>query len=332
PVILILTQGETLMRLAGQDPEVARRAGRFMTIIAFALLPGVLAGVMRTAAAALGRPGWAFLVTGLSLLVGIAGNWLLVFGNLGFPALGLEGSALASVASLGVMMIAYGVILTTDRRLRRFHLFGRWWRTEWSRFHEIVRLGTPIMLTWIFEGALFGGAARDLRVLPGEPHQRFALREDQDDGERAEDAEPQRHPHAAPDLAHGMRAAAEFGGDQRRRRAGQPDQREHQQVEDEHAERRGGKIDRAEPRDEDHVDRGHRHLDQVRPDQRRGEPQQRAKLGAGIGGRRAGGDGNGFDHPAAPSGICGVGHLGSVRGVCGGLAAQCRGRLGDDRG
>ncbi len=159
PVILILTQGETLMRLAGQDPEVARRAGRFMTIIAFALLPGVLAGVMRTAAAALGRPGWAFLVTGLSLLVGIAGNWLLVFGNLGFPALGLEGSALASVASLGVMMIAYGVILTTDRRLRRFHLFGRWWRTEWSRFHEIVRLGTPIMLTWIFEGALFGGAA-----------------------------------------------------------------------------------------------------------------------------------------------------------------------------
>ena len=159
PVVLILAHGETLMLLAGQNPEVARRAGRFMDIIAFAVLPGVGAGVMRTAAAALGRPGWAFVVTGLSLLVGIAGNWLLVFGNMGFPALGLEGSAIASVASLGVMMIAYVVILLTDRRLRRFHLFGRWWYTEWSRFREIVRLGTPIMLTWMFEGALFGGAA-----------------------------------------------------------------------------------------------------------------------------------------------------------------------------
>ena len=27
------------------------------------------------------------------------GNWLLVFGNLGFPALGLEGSAIASVVT-----------------------------------------------------------------------------------------------------------------------------------------------------------------------------------------------------------------------------------------
>lgn len=159
PAILILAHGEALLRLAGQDPEVARRAGAFMDIIAFAIVPGVAAGIMRTAAAALGRPGWAFVVTGLALLIGIAGNWLLVFGNAGFPALGLEGSAIASVASLTAMMLAYALILVTDPKLRRFRLFGRWWRTEWSRFAEIVRLGVPIMLTWIFEGALFGGAA-----------------------------------------------------------------------------------------------------------------------------------------------------------------------------
>ncbi|CAN5338455.1 MATE family efflux transporter [soil metagenome] len=159
PCILLLAQGETLFRLAGQDPEVSRRAGVFLDYLTLAFLPGVAAGVMRVVAAALGRPGWAFLVTGLALGVGILGNWCLVFGNAGFPALGLEGSALATVFTMTIMMLAYATILLTDRRLRRFRLFGRWWRTEWPRFWQIVRLGVPIALTWMFEGALFGGAA-----------------------------------------------------------------------------------------------------------------------------------------------------------------------------
>ncbi|WP_066800502.1 MATE family efflux transporter [Sphingomonas soli] len=159
PVILILAHGETLLLLAGQNPEVADRAGAFLDIILFAVVPGVAAGVMRTTAAALGRPFWVFGVTAVALGVAVLTNWLLVFGNWGFPALGLEGSALASVITMTAMMLAYALILVTDRRLRRFRLFGRWWRTEWSRFRDIIRIGTPIMFTWFFEGALFGGAA-----------------------------------------------------------------------------------------------------------------------------------------------------------------------------
>ncbi|MBB4154607.1 MATE family multidrug resistance protein [Sphingomonas jinjuensis] len=159
PVIVILAHGETLFRLAGQDAEVARRAGQFMDVLLFAVPTGIAAGVMRTAAAALGRPGWAFLVTAVALGIGILANWMLVFGHLGAPAMGLTGSALATVIGIGSMAIAYAVILTTDRRLRRYRLFGRWWRPEWPAFRAIIRLGVPIALTWLFEGSLFGGAA-----------------------------------------------------------------------------------------------------------------------------------------------------------------------------
>lgn len=159
PAILILAHGETLLLLVGQDAEVARRAGGFLDILLFAIVPGVADGVMRNTAAALGRPGWAFVVTAMALGVAILANWCLVFGNAGFPALGLNGSALASVISLSVMMVAYVLILFLDPRLRRYRLFGRWWNAEWSRFLQIIRLGVPIMLTWIFEAALFGGAA-----------------------------------------------------------------------------------------------------------------------------------------------------------------------------
>jgi putative MATE family efflux protein len=159
PIMLLLAHGETLLLLADQDPDVARRAGAFLDILLLALVPAIFAGVMRTAAAALGRPGWALGVTAMALGLGALGNWLLVFGHAGFPALGLEGSAIASVITTTGMMLAYAAILLLDPKLRRYRLLGRWWRPEWSRLAEIVRLGVPIAFTFVLEGALFGGAA-----------------------------------------------------------------------------------------------------------------------------------------------------------------------------
>ena len=159
PVVAILLSGEHLLLIAGQDPEVARRAGGFLHIVVWALVPGAAAGIVRSTAAALGRPFWAFVVTGLALAINVVANWAFIRGHLGMPAMGLNGSAVATVVSLTLMLLAYIVILLTDRHLRRYRLFGRWWRPEWPRFRQIVKLGSPIAITWMFEGALFGGAA-----------------------------------------------------------------------------------------------------------------------------------------------------------------------------
>lgn len=159
PVVLMLAHGETLLRFAGQDAAVARRAGAFLDILAFAVLPAAAAGLMRLTAAALGRPGYVLWVTALALGVSIFANWCLVFGNAGFPALGLEGSALAGVVVSFAMALAYAAVLLLDPRLARYRLFGRWWRPDWPRLARVARLGAPIALTWTFEGGLFGGAA-----------------------------------------------------------------------------------------------------------------------------------------------------------------------------
>ena len=159
PAMLLLWQGEPLLRLAGQDATVARRAGGFLHILVAGVPLAVAAGVMRTTAAALGRAGWTFLVTGLALALDIAGNWAFVFGHLGSPAMGLAGSALASLLSFSAMAVAYAAILLSDPRMRRYRLFGHWWRFEPSWARDIVRLGLPIMAIWMLEGGLFGGAA-----------------------------------------------------------------------------------------------------------------------------------------------------------------------------
>lgn len=159
PVMLLLSQGEKLFLLAGQDPIVAERAGGFLSVLLWGMPLAVAAGVMRSASAALGRPGWTFLVTGLALVLDVVGNWAFIFGHLGAPAMGLKGSALANVVAYVAMALCFGAILLCDRKLRRYRLFGLWWQFDTVRARDILRLGLPISVTWVFEAGLFTGAA-----------------------------------------------------------------------------------------------------------------------------------------------------------------------------
>lgn len=150
---------EDLMRATGQDPAVAARSGQFIRLLSIGMIPMIAGNVLRTFVSAMGRPVFATAVTALAIIVNALGNWLFVFGNLGLPALGLQGSALSSIATAFATTLAYALVIRRDRRLRRYHVFGRWWCAEWRRMGEIVRLGVPIGLTIVAEAGLFSSAA-----------------------------------------------------------------------------------------------------------------------------------------------------------------------------
>lgn len=155
----VCAAGGPIMRATGQPEGLATRASGFLLILMWAMFPMMAAVVLRIFVSALGRPVIATAITFMALFVNALGNWSLVFGNLGMPALGLHGSALSSVMTSVIMLIAYVVVIQTDRRLRRYRLFGNWWRSEWTRFFEMVRIGTPIGLTILAEAGLFTAAA-----------------------------------------------------------------------------------------------------------------------------------------------------------------------------
>ncbi|WP_427963758.1 MATE family efflux transporter [Altererythrobacter sp.] len=157
--MVICGQGEAIMRLTGQDDHLAERAGDFLAIVMFAMVPMVMASVLRNFVSALGRPIFAMAITAMALGASLLGNYAFVFGNLGAPALGLEGSALASVTTSLFVVACYIVAILRDRRLRRYRIFGNWWRPEWARFFDLIRLGSPVMVIIIAEAGLFSGAA-----------------------------------------------------------------------------------------------------------------------------------------------------------------------------
>lgn len=152
-------QGEAIMLWTGQGAALSERAGAFLRIIMWAMIPMIAASVLRNFVSALGRPIFATAITFVALAASLLFNYAFVFGNLGAPALGLEGSALASVLTAVVQLASYVIAIRTDRRLRRYRIFGNWWRTEWSRMRELLRLGLPVMVIILAEAGLFSGAA-----------------------------------------------------------------------------------------------------------------------------------------------------------------------------
>ena len=157
--MIISAKGEAIMLATGQDKAVAHLAGGFLLVLLWAMPAALVANVLRSFVSALGRPMFATLVTLISIGTNALGNYMLVFGHFGAPALGLEGSALASVLTGIISVVIYAVAIRQDRRLRRYRVFGRWWRTEWARLADLLRIGLPIALIILAEGGLFSSAA-----------------------------------------------------------------------------------------------------------------------------------------------------------------------------
>lgn len=156
--LAVCQAGEAIMLATGQQPAVAAAAGQFLLVLGWSMFPQVASNALRIFVSALGRPVFATGIMAMAITVNALGNYALIFGHFGLPAMGLTGSALATLITSIATFLAYCAVIRFDRRMRRYHLFGRWWRSEWPRLREIVKIGIPIGLIVLAEGGLFNAA------------------------------------------------------------------------------------------------------------------------------------------------------------------------------
>ena len=159
PYWLLLWHAGDLMLAFGQSPDLARQGQTFLRAYMWLVAPWLLFQLLRNFVAALERPR---IVLWLSL-GGIALNalvsWSLMFGHFGLSALGLVGSGLGSTITWLIMCGTLTAVIATDRRFRRFRLFGNWWRFDRQRTVAMVKLGWPIGATMGLEIGVFALAA-----------------------------------------------------------------------------------------------------------------------------------------------------------------------------
>jgi MATE family multidrug resistance protein len=145
--------GAPLLKLLGVTAAVRTQAVSFMHVLVWSLPLLLLYTTLRRYIQALHhvRPIAFALVT--SNLVNIFGNWLLIFGHWGLPALGVRGSALSTVFAR-VYLAAVLFIAVRRRDPEAFSQAG----DLLNGVGKLLHLGLPAALTIGFEVGVFNAA------------------------------------------------------------------------------------------------------------------------------------------------------------------------------
>lgn len=128
--------------------DIAQGQIEFLSIRGYAMFFGAISLAINAYFFALGRT----LVVFLSAIVVACSNiwldYLLIFGNGGFPMLGLKGAAWASTIADGAGMLFLCIVLYYSKSAKKHQLFSQL-KFNIISMKELLKLGSPIMLQGI---------------------------------------------------------------------------------------------------------------------------------------------------------------------------------------
>ncbi len=143
PLMILIAAASFGLARAGVTPEVAGPAGSYLRILNFGTLPLLLYGAARRYLQGVGQVRLLTLTYVLANLLNWFGNWVLIYGRLGMPALGVDGSALSTCVARVAMAVALIGLAWHYERKRGHPLFQHWGRPSLLRLKQLARLGAP---------------------------------------------------------------------------------------------------------------------------------------------------------------------------------------------
>ncbi len=158
PIMAFPLRGERILLALGQAGSTSHLAQQYLFGLAWGVIPALWFMAIRSFMGAVNRPQPILWIT----LAAIPANgllaYLLIFGELGFPRLGLFGAGLATtIVNFGTFFI--GLWFVTQRKpFSDYRVLTRFWRIDWALMRQIVVIGAPISIAFLLEYGLFSSA------------------------------------------------------------------------------------------------------------------------------------------------------------------------------
>lgn len=155
-ISMSLVIGKDVLAYLGQDKEVVRLALPFMNLMGFSILPMLLFMTLKQFTDGLEFTKTAMLLSLAGMPVNIVLNWLLIYGNWGFPRLELLGAGWATLITRTLLFLALCIIILKHPTFKKYVLL---WRRQWylrqTTLRELVGIGIPSSLQIGMEAGAF---------------------------------------------------------------------------------------------------------------------------------------------------------------------------------
>ncbi|NNF04304.1 MAG: MATE family efflux transporter [Rhodothermales bacterium] len=152
---LVLWNAAPIYRALGQEAGNIDNAVSYLRAIGWGIFPFLGFVVLRSFMEAVNRPRTvtAIAIGGVALNAFL--NWVLMFGKLGFPEMGLVGTGWASTIVYSANFIVLLVVVARRRAFMPYNIFRRLGHPDPAYFRELFRIGWPIGASMGIETSLF---------------------------------------------------------------------------------------------------------------------------------------------------------------------------------
>jgi MATE family multidrug resistance protein len=158
PIMAFPLRGEWILRMLGQAEATAHLAQQYLFGIAWGAMPALSFMAIRSFMGAVNRPQSVLWITLAAIPANALLAYLLIFGGMGLPQLGLFGAGLATTI-VNMCTFLTGLWFVTRREpFREYRVLTRLWRIDWGLMRQIVVIGAPISLAFLLEYGLFSSA------------------------------------------------------------------------------------------------------------------------------------------------------------------------------
>jgi MATE family multidrug resistance protein len=144
-----------VMDLVGVDSQVIPLVKSYLGIGSWSMPAVCVYLVMRFFCEATGNSRPMMVIQILVLPIVVLGNWVLIYGNLGFPALGVDGAALTFAGGMILAAILLSGYMLFTPRYRDLGLFDGLTFPVFARLGALFRLGVPISISLVLDSAFF---------------------------------------------------------------------------------------------------------------------------------------------------------------------------------
>ncbi|TDS17002.1 MATE family multidrug resistance protein [Maribacter caenipelagi] len=154
----LILLAKPIMYAMKQPIEVVELALPYLDLVAFSLVPLIIFQAFKQFSEGLSQTKYPMYATIVANVINIVLNYLLIFGNFGFPELGIVGAAIGTLVSRFFMVLYLWFILKTKEKFKYYVTGFNFAKIEKTVMKKIVELGFPSALQMFFEVGIFTSA------------------------------------------------------------------------------------------------------------------------------------------------------------------------------